>query len=185
MTDRRPLLRAIYDAAVAAAHPDVVLASHLRPVPKGKGDLPRRRQGRGRDGRGRGAALPRRARNGAVAAHRHRHHAPRPWRSDAADQGDRGRTSGARRGGPQGRRRQLEAGRGGDRGRSAAGAAVRRRLRQLDRAGRWHQLRAKAAGDPGAAALRRADRRDQYGAKTSVADQGRPSGARRPGVPRS
>jgi hydroxypyruvate reductase len=36
MTDRRPLLRAIYEAAVAAAHPDVVLASHLRPVPKGK-----------------------------------------------------------------------------------------------------------------------------------------------------
>src|ERR1700754_3643213 len=36
MTDRRPLLRAIYDAAVAAAHPDVVLASHLRPVPKGR-----------------------------------------------------------------------------------------------------------------------------------------------------
>src|ERR1700755_2850362 len=36
MTDRRPLLRAIFDAAVAAAHPDVVLASHLRPVPKGR-----------------------------------------------------------------------------------------------------------------------------------------------------
>jgi glycerate 2-kinase len=36
MTDRRPLLRAIFDAAVAAAHPDVVLAKHLRPVPKGK-----------------------------------------------------------------------------------------------------------------------------------------------------
>jgi glycerate 2-kinase len=36
MTDRRPLLRAIYDAAVAAAHPDVVLAAHLRPAPKGK-----------------------------------------------------------------------------------------------------------------------------------------------------
>ncbi|MBR0825456.1 glycerate kinase [Bradyrhizobium manausense] len=36
MTDRRPLLRAIYDAAVAAAHPDVVLAQHLRPVPKGR-----------------------------------------------------------------------------------------------------------------------------------------------------
>ena len=36
MTDRRPLLRAIYDAAVAAAHPDVVLASHLRAVPKGR-----------------------------------------------------------------------------------------------------------------------------------------------------
>jgi hydroxypyruvate reductase len=36
MTDRRHLLRAIFDAAVAAAHPDVVLAAHLRPLPKGK-----------------------------------------------------------------------------------------------------------------------------------------------------
>ncbi len=36
MTDRRPLLRAIFEAAVAAAHPDVVLAPHLRPVPKGR-----------------------------------------------------------------------------------------------------------------------------------------------------
>jgi glycerate 2-kinase len=36
MTDRRPLLRAIFDAAVAAAHPEMVLAAHLRPVPKGR-----------------------------------------------------------------------------------------------------------------------------------------------------
>jgi hydroxypyruvate reductase len=36
MTDRRPLLRAMFDAAVAAAHPDVALASSLRPVPRGK-----------------------------------------------------------------------------------------------------------------------------------------------------
>jgi glycerate 2-kinase len=36
MTDRRPLLRAIFDAAVAAAHPDVVLAAHLPPAPKGR-----------------------------------------------------------------------------------------------------------------------------------------------------
>jgi glycerate 2-kinase len=36
MTDRRTLLRAIFDAAVAAAHPDVVLSAHLRPVPKGR-----------------------------------------------------------------------------------------------------------------------------------------------------
>ena len=36
MTDRRPLLRTIFDAAVAAAHPDVVLAAHLRPPPKGR-----------------------------------------------------------------------------------------------------------------------------------------------------
>ena len=36
MTDNRPLLRAIFDAAVAAAHPDVVLSAHLRPAPKGR-----------------------------------------------------------------------------------------------------------------------------------------------------
>jgi hydroxypyruvate reductase len=36
MTDRRPLLRAIFDAAVAAAHPDVVLAAHLPHAPKGR-----------------------------------------------------------------------------------------------------------------------------------------------------
>src|SRR5579872_5023753 len=36
MTDRRPLLRAIFDAAVAAAHPNVVLAAHLPEIPKGR-----------------------------------------------------------------------------------------------------------------------------------------------------
>src|SRR5450432_1824497 len=36
MTDRRPLLRTIFDTAVAAAHPDVVLSAHLPPVPKGR-----------------------------------------------------------------------------------------------------------------------------------------------------
>jgi glycerate 2-kinase len=36
MIDRRPLLRAIFDAAVAAAHPDAVLAAHLRPLPNGR-----------------------------------------------------------------------------------------------------------------------------------------------------
>jgi glycerate 2-kinase len=36
MTNRRPLLRAIFDAAVAAAHPDVVLARHLRPLPRAR-----------------------------------------------------------------------------------------------------------------------------------------------------
>src|SRR3979490_2188826 len=36
MTDTRPLLRAIFDAAVAAAHPDVVLSAHLRSAPKGR-----------------------------------------------------------------------------------------------------------------------------------------------------
>jgi len=36
MTGRRSLLRAIYHAAVAAAHPDIVLAPHLPAVPKGR-----------------------------------------------------------------------------------------------------------------------------------------------------
>src|SRR5215472_6613994 len=36
MTDRRPLLRTIFDAAVAAAHPGVVLAQHLAPIPSGR-----------------------------------------------------------------------------------------------------------------------------------------------------
>jgi glycerate 2-kinase len=36
MTDKRPLLRAIFDAAVAAAHPEFVLSAHLRNPPKGR-----------------------------------------------------------------------------------------------------------------------------------------------------
>ncbi|HEX7881464.1 MAG TPA: glycerate kinase [Afipia sp.] len=36
MSDKRPLLRAIFDAAVAAAHPDRILAEHLPPAPRGR-----------------------------------------------------------------------------------------------------------------------------------------------------
>lgn len=36
MIDRRPLLRSIFDAAVARAHPDRVLAQHLPPPPPGR-----------------------------------------------------------------------------------------------------------------------------------------------------
>jgi glycerate 2-kinase len=36
MTDHRNLLRAIFDAAVAAAHPDSILDAHLPPAPKGR-----------------------------------------------------------------------------------------------------------------------------------------------------
>jgi len=36
MTDQRPLLRAMFDAAVAAAHPDSILAAHLPPLPPGR-----------------------------------------------------------------------------------------------------------------------------------------------------
>lgn len=36
MTDHRPLLRAIFDAAVAAAHPDSILAARLPDAPRGR-----------------------------------------------------------------------------------------------------------------------------------------------------
>ncbi|KIZ43643.1 MULTISPECIES: glycerate kinase [Rhodopseudomonas] len=36
MTDQRQLLRAMFDAAVAAAHPDHVLGPHLPPAPRGR-----------------------------------------------------------------------------------------------------------------------------------------------------
>jgi hydroxypyruvate reductase len=36
MTDQRPFLRAIFDTAVASAHPDSILSAHLRPAPKGR-----------------------------------------------------------------------------------------------------------------------------------------------------
>ncbi|MBN8971095.1 MAG: glycerate kinase [Rhizobiales bacterium] len=36
MTDRRALLRSIFDAAVAAAHPDSILTQYLPPLPKGR-----------------------------------------------------------------------------------------------------------------------------------------------------
>ncbi|HEY0220589.1 MAG TPA: glycerate kinase [Afipia sp.] len=36
MTDKRPLLRAIFDAAVSAAHPEKMLRRHLPPPPRGR-----------------------------------------------------------------------------------------------------------------------------------------------------
>ena len=105
MTDRRPLLRAIFDAAVAAAHPDVVLAAHLRPAPKGRVIC----LAAGKGAAAMAAAAERHYLDAlgldAVAADRYRDHPPRPRRADAADQGGRSRPSGARRGRPEGRRR--------------------------------------------------------------------------------
>ena len=144
------------------------------------GDLSCRRQGRRGDGRGRGAALPRRTWPCAVALSGHRNHSPRPWRADTADQGDRSRSSGARRGRTERRGREFAAGAGRRCRRSPAGAVVGRRLRELDRAGCRRVVRAEAAGDAGVAALGRPDRRDQYRSQASVADQGRPARARRP-----
>ena len=144
------------------------------------GDLPRRRQGRGGDGGCGRTALSRRAWARPVAADRHRHHPPRPWRADAADQGHRGRPSRARRSRAESRRRYAASRGRGDRGRSAAGAVVRRRFGELDRAGRGRFVRAEAAGEPRAAAFGRADRRDEHRPQASVADQGRPAGPRGP-----
>src|SRR5690349_3102902 len=36
MANTRPLLRAMFDAAVAAAHPDVMLSAHLPAAPQGR-----------------------------------------------------------------------------------------------------------------------------------------------------
>ena len=121
-----------------------------------------------------------RARPRAIAAVGHRDHPPRPRRADAADQGGRSRPSRSRRSRAEGRRGQPAARRGGRGRRSLAGAVVGRRLGELDRAGRRRVVCAEAAGDAGAAALGRADRRDQHGPEAFVADQGRPAGARRP-----
>ncbi len=153
MTDRRPLLRAIFDAAVAAAHPDVVLSAHLRPVPKGRVIC----LAAGKGAAAMAAAAERHYLDAlgtrAVAAVGHRHHPPRPRRADAADQGDRSRPSRARRGRAEGRGERLQLARAGRRRRSPAGAAVGRRLGQLDRAGRGRVVRAEATGDAGAVAL--------------------------------
>ena len=179
MTDRRPLLRAIFDAAVAAAHPDVVLSAHLRPAPKGRVICL---------AAGKGAA--------AMAAAAERHYLDALGLDPARLTGIATTRHG--HGVPTRRIRVVEAGhpvpdeaglkaadetlrlaRRGDRGRSAAGAAVRRRLRELDRAGRRRFVRAEAAGEPRAAAFGRADRRDEHRPQASVADQGRPAGPRR------
>ena len=146
---------------------------------EGPRDLPCRRQGRGRHGGGGGAALSRQARPRPLAAFGGRDHAPRPRRADAADQGDRGRPSRARRGRIEGRGGEPATRRRCRCRRSVAGAFVRRRLRQLDRAGCGRILCAEAAGDARAVALGRADRRGQHRPQAFVADQGRPAGARR------
>ena len=60
--------------------------------------------------------------------------------------------------------------------RSRAGAALRRRFGQLDRAGPRHHARREAGDDAGAAAQRRQYRRDQLRAQTSLPHQRRPPG---------
>ena len=180
MTDRRPLLRAIFDAAVAAAHPDVVLAAHLRPVPKGRVIC----LAAGKGAAAMAAAAERHYLDAlglgaltavGIATTRHGHGVP-TRRIKVVEAGHPVPDEAGLKGAEDSLR--LAAGRRGRR--SAAGAAVGRRLGELDRAGRRRIVRAEAAGDPGAVALGRADRRGQHRAQASVADQGRPAGARRP-----
>ncbi len=143
------------------------------------GDLSRRRQGGRGDGGGGGTTLSRPAWTCSVEAHGHRHDPPRSWCADAADQGGRGRPSGARRGRTEGRGGKPAPGRGRRCRRSPAGAAVGRRFGELDRTGSRRVVRAETADHPGAAALRRADRRGQHRAQAPVADQGRTTRPRR------
>ena len=179
MTDRRPLLRAIFDAAVAAAHPGWCW----------RGICARHRKGAS------SASPPARApQRMAAAAERHYLDALEldPVRLTGIATTRHGHGVPTRRirvveaghpvpdeAGLKGAEDSLRARRGGRARRSPAGAVVGRRLRQLDRAGRWRLVRAKTAGQPRAAALGRADRRGEYRPKASVADQGRPAGPRR------
>ena len=63
-------------------------------------------------------------------------------------------------------------------GRSRAGAALGRRLGQLDRAGAGLRFAEKQALTRALLEIRRGDRRDQHRAQASLPHQGRPAGAR-------
>ena len=135
MTDRRPLLRAIFDAAVAAAHPDVVLSAHLRPLPKGRVIC----LAAGKGAAAMAAAAERHyldtlgldpARLTGIATTRHGHGVP-TRRIRVIEAGHPVPDEA----GLESRRRHAASGGGSCRGRFAAGAAVRRRLRELDRTG--------------------------------------------------
>ena len=96
----------LFDAAVAAADPRKVLASHLPPKPTGRCIVV---------GCGKSAAVMAAALEDAwpdVALRGHRRHPLRPRRADAADRRDRGLASGARRRQRTRRRRLLERVRG-------------------------------------------------------------------------
>ena len=137
MTDRRPLLRAIFDAAVAAAHPDVVLAAHLRPAPKGR--VICLAAGKGAAAMAAAAErhyldtleLDRHRASTGIATTRHGHGVPtrrikvieagHPMPDEA---------------GLKGAEETLRLAQAAEARRSPAGAAVGRRLGELDRAGR-------------------------------------------------
>ncbi len=172
MTDRRPLLRTIFDAAVAAAHPDVVLSAHLRPVPKGRVICL---------AAGKGA--------GAMAAAAERYYLDQLGLAPERLQGIATTRHG--HGVPTRRIKMIEAGhpvpdeaglKGAEQSlQMAADARADDLLLVLLSGGgsaNWiapvegRVLCAEAAGDAHAVALGRADRRGQHRAQASVADQG-------------
>ena len=180
MTDRRPLLRAIFDAAVAAAHPEIVLSAHLRPAPKGRVIC----LAAGKAAGAMAAAAERHyldelglapSRLSGIATTRHGH-----GRANATDQGDRSRPPGAGRSRAEGCGGKFATGADCRGRRSPAGAVVGRRFRELDSSGGRSVIRAEATDNPGTAALRRSHRRGQHRSQASFPDQGRPARARRP-----
>ncbi len=178
MTDRRPLLRSIFDAAVARAHPDRVLGAAPAAAARWPHHLSRRGQGRSRAGGCGGAALSRHARPAGGAPVRTCDDASRPQPRDPADRGDRSRASGSRCGEPARGGAIAATGARRHRGRPRAGAALRRRLGQLDRARGRRFAAAEAGYEPRPAPLRRVDRRDEHRAQTPLAHQGRAPRAR-------
>ena len=177
----RAFLDGLFRTAIAAAHPSSCLPPHLPPAARVRpADRAGRRQGRRRHDRGR--------RSGTISTapvfrpeppHRARRDAPRLWPADPASSDDRGRSSDARCRGLAAAERALALADARRRGRSRAGAAVGRRVRQLDRAGDGAYARRQAGGDARAAALGRQHRRDQHGAKASLPHQGRTARAAR------
>ena len=172
-------LRAIFDAAVAAAHPTSVPRASATCA-----EGPRRSASQRAKARLRWRRRP----NGIIhalgldpvrltglATTRHGHGAP-----NAPDQGRRGRPSRARRSRAASRPEPtlgLAAEATADdlllALLSAGGSA------KLDRARRRRFVRAEAAGEPRLVAFGRADRRDEHRPQASVADQGRTTGPRR------
>ena len=149
----RAFLESLFRSAVAAAHPAAVPAA-ASAEPPARGRLIILAAGKAAGSMTEVAEQHYLGAAAAATARRPRRHAPRLWAADAAHSGDRGRPSGARTPPasrrPSGRSTLADA---VDAERSGAGAAVRRRVGQLDRAGRRADARGQAGGDAGAAAL--------------------------------
>ena len=137
------------------------------------------RQSRRLDGRDRGELLSRYDASASRTHSRRRGSAAWLWPADPHRHHDRGRPSSAGCGRLEGGRACARTRRCCYRRRSGAGADVGRRIGQLDRAGERRFVCRQTGGDAGAAALRRAYRRDQHRAQTSLAHQGRAAGAPR------